>query len=142
MARYTEVNATLNNLFYMNISIWRTVDWKRECFTKWGVWVNHVGIICSMKEFIFSKTQWLKPMYIGCRPFSSLSKYIVQWKKSYLDIFNPSLFLSFTFKVTMFGVFPDVFDEFYIFAVIMGPFQTSFLEPYILNFSVRLKFKI
>ena len=25
LARYTEVIATLNNLFYMNISIWRTL---------------------------------------------------------------------------------------------------------------------
>ena len=38
LARYTEVNATLNNLlFYMNISIWRTVDWNWQCFTKRGV---------------------------------------------------------------------------------------------------------
>ena len=30
-------------------------------------------------------------------------------------------------------VFTDIFEEFYIFAVILDPFQTSFLAPYILN---------
>ena len=53
LARYTEVNATVSNLFYMNISIWRTVNWKWECFTKWGVLVNHVSIIRLLKSSIF-----------------------------------------------------------------------------------------
>ena len=30
-------------------------------------------------------------------------------------------------------IFPDVLGEIYIFAVIMDPFQTSFLTSYILN---------
>ena len=30
-------------------------------------------------------------------------------------------------------VLSEVFEEFYIFVVIMDPFQTSFLAPYILN---------
>ena len=49
-----------------------------------------------------------------------------------LDIFNLSLFLSCTFKVTL-VLFADVFEEFFIFAVIMDPFRTSLLAPYILN---------
>ena len=44
-------------------------------------------------------------MLVGCRPFSSLSEYIVQWKTSYIDIFNPSLFPSCTFKVTIYVCF-------------------------------------
>ena len=43
-----------------------------------------------------------------------------------------SLFISYTFKVT-FVVFADVFEELYIFSIIMDPFHTSFLAPYILN---------
>ena len=49
-------------------------------------------------------------------------------KTSYKDILNRSLFISCTFKVTM-VVFADVFEEFYIFAIIMDPF----LAPHILN---------
>ena len=60
--------------------------------------LNYVSIIRLFKEFNFflihakslkNVTQWLKAMLIGCRAFSSLSKYIVQWKTSYQDIFNP-----------------------------------------------------
>ena len=32
-----------------------------------------------------------------------------------------------------YGSFYQLFEELYIFAVIMDPFQTSFLAPYILN---------
>ena len=49
-----------------------------------------------------------------------------------LDIFNLSLFLSCTFKVTL-VVFADVFEEFFILAVIMDLFRTLLLAPYILN---------
>ena len=63
-----------------------------------------------------------------------MSKCIVQWKTSYLDILNLSLFITWTFKVIM-VVFTDIFEEFYIFAVIIDPFQTSFLALY-----RRLKF--
>ena len=45
-------------------------------------------------------------------------------KTSYLDILNLSLFISCSIRVTM-VVFADLFEEFYIFAVIMDPFQTS-----------------
>ena len=46
-------------------------------------------------------------------------------KTSYLDIFNLFIFLSCTMKVTN-GSFADLFDELYISAVIMDPFQTFF----------------
>ena len=36
--------------------------------------------------------------------------------------------MSCTFKVNL-VVFADVFEEYYIFAIIMDPFQTSFLAP-------------
>ena len=61
--------------------------------------------------------------------------YIVSWKTSYLNILslNLSLLILCTFKVTINDSFADVFEDFYIFAVMKDPFQTSFLVPYILN---------
>ena len=64
--------------------------------------------------------------------FYPLSKYIVPLKTSYLNIFYLSLSIACTFKVTL-VVFADVFEEYYIFAIIMDPFQTSFLAPCIIN---------
>ena len=61
-----------------------------------------------------------------------MNKYVVQWKRRFLSIINLALFISCTFKVIL-VVFVDVFEEFYIFAFIMDPFQTSFLAPCILN---------
>ena len=55
-----------------------------------------------------------------------MSKYIIPWKTNYLDRFNFSLFLSSTFKVTRL-VLLKLLKNFYIFAVIMDPFQTSIL---------------
>ena len=64
---------------------------------------------------------------------SHLSKYIVPWKTSYLNILNLSLLISNTFIVT-FVVFTDVFlEKKNIFAILMDLFQTSFLAPCILN---------
>ena len=54
-----------------------------------------------------------------------------------------SLFLSCTFKVTMF-VLSDVLEEFYVFALIMDPVQTTFFSAlYLKNslFDWKLKFK-
>ena len=64
--------------------------------------------------------------------FYLLSKYIVPWKTSYLNIFDLSLSILCTFKVTL-VVFADVFEEYYIVAIIMDPFHTSFLATYILD---------
>ena len=43
-----------------------------------------------------------------------------------------SLSISCNFRDTL-VVFADVFEEYYIFAIIIDPFQTSFLAPCILN---------
>ena len=75
LACYTEVNATLNNLFYMNISIWWSIDWNWQCFSKRSVSIRHVSIMRLIKEFVFfskftkslnNVTQWWKAMLIGC----------------------------------------------------------------------------
>ena len=47
LARYTDVNAN------KNISVWRTVEWNWQCFTKSSDKVNHVSIIRLIKEFDF-----------------------------------------------------------------------------------------
>ena len=62
-------------------------------------------------------------------------------EKSYLDISYLSLFLSCTFKVIMFFI-SDVLEESYIFAVLMDPFQTSYLAPYILNTPCVLNWRL
>ena len=41
-----------------------------------------------------------------------------------------SFFIPFMYKVTLID-FANVFEEFYIFAVTMGPIRMSFLAPYI-----------
>ena len=72
-----------------------------------------------------------------------MSKYnVCHEKKSFLDIFNFSLFLSYTFKVTM-VVFADVFEEFYIFAAAMDPdFPNVSFSAMCFKHSVKLKIKI
>ena len=54
LARYTEVNATLNNIFYMNISIWRTVGWNWQCFTKRVfTFTMSAKYKCMLNNFLF-----------------------------------------------------------------------------------------
>ena len=68
-------------------------------------------------------------------------KYSVPWKTSVLNIFNLALFISCTLEVIL-VVFADVFEEYYIFAIVMDPFQTSCLAPCILNTPCKLRIKI
>ena len=82
-------------------------------------------------------------MLIGCRPFSFLFKYIVQWKTSYLDIFNPFLFLSCTFKVTVFG-FLRRFGRILYFCSNNGPlpnviFSALYLKKSLLDWRLKSK---
>ena len=54
LARYTEGNATLNNIFYMNISIWRTVGWNWQCFTKRVfTFTMSAKYKCMLNNFLF-----------------------------------------------------------------------------------------
>ena len=57
------------------------------------------------------------------------------------DVFNPSLFLSRSFKVTS-VIFANIFEVIFYFAVIIDPFQMSFKRLTFETLSVELKNEI
>ena len=72
-----------------------------------------------------------------------MSKYIVLWKRSYLDKFNPSLFLSCTVKVTML-FFPRRFGRILYLCSNNGPlpnviFSTWYLKNSLLDWRLKCK---
>ena len=87
---------------------------------------NVIDFQCYSLYFITLLVRYTEVKYQLTQFFT----YIVPWKTTYLNIFYLSLSISCTFKVTL-VVFADVFEEYYIFAIIMDPFQTSFLAPFL-----------
>ena len=71
--------------------------------------------------------------------FSTLCKYRMPWK-SYLDIFYLFLLLSCTSK-SLWQFLPTFLKNFYNFAVIIDPFQTSYLAPFILSTLINWSLK-
>ena len=125
----------------MNFKFWPTVGWNWPCFT---ITINYVSIIL-LKSSIFLHSRsvtFQRYAMINSNAnrletyFTSVSKFIKECKRCYLNFWTYLIFLysyHVLSKSLYMEVFSEVFEEFYIFAVIMDPFRTSLLAPCVLN---------
>ena len=118
-------NTNLTISFFHEYHIWRTPEWNSQCITKKESFIYPYQHNSLRVQFFLTFTQrhlkrnnathWLKAGIIDNQTFfSPVSKYIVPWKTSYLNILNISLYISFTFKVTLVA-FADVFEDYFYF---------------------------
>ena len=127
---------------YIRGVIKKFVDWCDKINTQWALLTNFVRNIKQQIFYLLLKfklnTLKINHFIIKHKLHGTVTRRSGSWvsihegmKKKLsgpLDILNLSIFLSCTFKVIL-VVFVDVFEEFFIFAVIMDPFRTSLLAP-------------
>ena len=138
LARYTEVKYQLKTFFLREFRFDKLLSEIYNVLQKLSS-PNHESIIrlksSNFHTFIQSHQKRNLTTNAMINDLSALntfllSKNMVPWKRSYLNIFNLSLFLIMYFEVTLVFFFPT-FKRILYLTVIMDPFETSFLSPHI-----------